>query len=167
MSFLIKSIFYSVNRGVISTSSQYSCKTSRQLSSSRQLTNRAASNILNNLTNGYWKPTGVIKPWCERYTEKHDEWWARQRFENLLQWQPADICKSRHLGLSDQIRKFKGSCQQANSKMCWGIDKLDYQPSCHCGFDGKQVSITKLVSELSSLQQQIERQAEHFFSRIK
>jgi hypothetical protein len=107
------------------------------------------------------------KTWCKDYTKKHDSWWARQAFDKLLNWQAPDISKSRHLGLSEKLNQFERLRQQISAKLCRGIDKLEYQPFCHCGFDGKQAPAAKQINELEALKIHIEQQLTQFFQQSK
>ncbi len=107
------------------------------------------------------------KVWCQKYTEKHNDWWADLEFKSLLSWQPPGISRSQHMGLADELMQFEQLKNLISTKICRGIDNLDYQAFCHCGFDGEQADVVNDLQKLQQLKQHIERQLEHFFQQNK
>lgn len=111
--------------------------------------------------------TERYKSWCQKYTEKHNAWWAGLKFKKLLNWQPPAISQSQHLGLADELMQFEQLKKHIRSKLCQGIDKLDYQAFCHCGFNGEQADVEEDLQKLEQHKQYIERQLLHFFQQNK
>lgn len=109
------------------------------------------------------KTDALYKAWCKAYTEKHNTWWSGQDHDELLSWQAPYISKSRHLGLAQELAQFERLRTQIKTGLCRGIDKLDYQPFCRCGFDGRQAPIVDELINLKQLKQHIEQQLNYFF----
>ncbi len=107
------------------------------------------------------------KRWCQKYTEKHNAWWADLKFKQLLNWQPPAISQSQHLGLADDLMQFEQLRKHISSKLCRGIDKLDYQAFCHCGFNGEQADVVEDLQKLEQRKQHIEQQLQYFFQQKK
>ncbi len=113
------------------------------------------------------KTSDRYKIWCQKYTEKHNAWWAALEFKQLLSWQPPEISRSQHMGLEDELMQFERLKNQMGKKICQGIDNLDYQAFCHCGFNGEQADVLDELKKLEQLKQHIERQLKHFFQQNK
>ncbi len=101
--------------------------------------------------------------YCERYSGKHNDWWAQQDFQLLLDWQIPAISHSRHLVLSQDVECYQQLKQLVDAKICRGIDILDYQPFCHCGFDGSHSDIVEDVTKLENFKNHIDQQIDLFF----
>lgn len=105
--------------------------------------------------------------WCEEYTKKHDNWWVQQHIEACIDWKPDAISNSRHLGLADKLNQLETLRNTIKHSVCRGIDKLEYQPFCHCGFDGRKAPVMQQFEEFESLRKTIEKQLTHFFQQDK
>jgi hypothetical protein len=105
--------------------------------------------------------------WCEQYISEHDAWWARQEIECLLEWQPRRISASRHLGLAHDLANCEQTKKRLATRRCRHIDNLNYQPFCHCGFDGGRAPVDEDMAKLEQLKKSIEQQTKHFFQQKK
>ncbi len=105
--------------------------------------------------------------YCEDYAQKHDKYWSALNPDDLLSWRAESISRSRHLGLSAKIADFQRLQIATNNQVCPAVDSLEFQPLCHCGFDGKQASIAKSLDSLQQLKQTIEQETLQFFKQSK
>ena len=113
------------------------------------------------------KTDSRYQAWCEQYIGEHDAWWARQEIDHLLEWQPRRISYSRHLALVQDLANYEQTQRQIAARRCTHIDNLNYQPYCHCGFDGHRAPVDEDMVKLEQLKKKIEQQTKHFFQQKK
>ncbi len=109
----------------------------------------------------------LYQAWCTKYTEEHDRWWHDLEYAELLDWQIPTVGRSRHLGLSSELMQYEQLRKSTSDNICKAIAKLDYQPFCHCGFNGDETEVEKQLQQLAQLKQTIEQQLLHFFRQNK
>jgi hypothetical protein len=101
------------------------------------------------------------------YKRSHDLWWQQQKDHAILNWQPASVSLSEHIGLKTSVMQFNQLQQQARQKLCQQISPLEYQVICRCAYNGKNSPIEALFEKLNQLKNDIEKNLNHFFSQQK
>jgi Family of unknown function (DUF6079) len=99
------------------------------------------------------------------YRRHHDRWWKDIAEHEIWLWCPPPLGRSRHLGLQELITKIEACRQEAAKQRCRGLVNLDYQPQCHCGFDGSAAPIVAVLERFDSLRAAIETQMRLFFQQ--
>jgi hypothetical protein len=100
----------------------------------------------------------------DRYRSAHDAWWASWD-DSALGWSPPHIASSRHLGLSAPLRERSEDARLATESRCRRLSDLDFQPICHCGFDGDSAPADAHIAKVTAAREQIETQLRRFFGQ--
>jgi len=103
----------------------------------------------------------------EAYREEHEKWWRGLASHLIWTWRPHALAASRHLGLEDDMQALEACRQRAGKLRCSGLVNLDFQPCCHCGFDGQASPVVAETVQFETLREKIEQSLGHFFSQEK
>ncbi len=109
----------------------------------------------------------VYQSYQESYTERHRAWWTCVEQHPLWNWRPHPLSSSRHLGLAESLAGLHECRTRAAKLRCPGLVNLDFQPSCHCGFDGKRHAIRTELERFDRLRAEVETTMRHFFGQQK
>lgn len=113
------------------------------------------------------KARSVYTTYRDSYQDRHLAFWEKVEQHPVWTWQPHALASSQHVGLEADLEKLKACSARAKELRCRGLANLDFQPACHCGFDGKTSPIAAEIEPFEGLQERIESSLAHFFAQKK
>lgn len=103
--------------------------------------------------------------YCRSYQERHDRWWKQVEKNPGWNWQLPTIAKSQHVGLGDVQARLDQARRNAQARRCRTLVNLDFQPVCHCEFDGQSSPISKDLRAMEAIQAEVEESLRLFFGQ--
>ena len=109
----------------------------------------------------------LYRSYQDWYRAQHESW--RNSLDKLavLDYQPSPVIQCRHLGLEPLATELGQLRAQVERERCSGLNGLDFQPVCTCGFNGKTAPIDGKLGRMAELMEQIETGLTHFFQQDK
>ncbi|MCA9264304.1 MAG: hypothetical protein KDA60_10670 [Planctomycetales bacterium] len=101
------------------------------------------------------------------YEIAHRDWWTQQSKHDLWSYRPHPLTQSRHLGLENELLELDVCRRRAQQHQCRSLVNLDFQPVCHCGFDGRQSPLASDLERFERLRDLIETGTRQFFAQDK
>lgn len=105
--------------------------------------------------------------YCDSYRQRHETWRARIETHPVWTWQPHALCQSRHVGVREKVVAFNDRRKLAWKSRCPGLINLQFQATCHCGFDGGGGIVDAALAECETLRREIDGSLRHFFGQRK
>ncbi|MCB1051734.1 MAG: hypothetical protein KDC71_14140, partial [Acidobacteria bacterium] len=103
--------------------------------------------------------------YTQTYAAAHQRYWQELEKSPILAWRPPQVAQSKWVQCQAERAQFQALLAEWQKRRCMGLPNLNFQPICHCGFDGVESPVADLLIELSSARKAIESKLEGFFTQ--
>ena len=116
---------------------------------------------------GIQQAAGVYRDYVEWYRQQHEDWRSMVNSHALWTYHVPNVSRSRHAGVADLAREIEFLQTRARSLRCNGLDSLDFQAICRCGFSGTESPLSEVMREFDQKRQSLESELALFFQQEK